>query len=279
MGTEEAALMRKSRCTGQMSTSGASLQKVPIQVRKTKFNSCNKKKHWHVSCGFLNLICAFRVWALLRVFKQQTVPGWWTDDCGRLLPPRGRRVEACILDEGEEDGVWCCGDKWLYLCDGGIFLLKRDLSAKHWKIRPRAGLLGDCRDSSQPSQIPRMCLCLCRLVANICHILFVVSFYQIKYSQCSINTHSIHRNVPRAVQGYMNLPMDFVFFVVVFGKINTKVLKLVQEIFNLQTVVSLNSWCHSKKKKNPLCLALCCPDYSSIFCSCDGYSDHVLIFS
>lgn len=82
------------------------------------------------------------------VSGQHAVFGGRTDDDRRLLQHRAGRMEANIGDEGEEDGVWRCGDKRLYLCNRRILLLKRDLSAEHREIRPSAGLLGDCWDSA-----------------------------------------------------------------------------------------------------------------------------------
>lgn len=95
---------------------------------------------------------------MLCLAAQHAVFGGWTDDCCRLLQRRQGRMEANISDEGEEDGVWSSGDKWLYLRNRGILLLKRDISAERGKVRPSAGLLGDRRDSSQSGQITWMCL-------------------------------------------------------------------------------------------------------------------------
>lgn len=73
----------------------------------------------------------FRVRAVLCVSGQHAVFGGWTDDYRRLLQHRERRMEADICDEGEEDGVWGCHNKWLYLRYRRILLLERDLSAEH----------------------------------------------------------------------------------------------------------------------------------------------------
>lgn len=65
------------------------------------------------------------------VAGQHALFGGWTDDCRGLLQHREGQMEADISDEGKEDGVWGRGDKWLYLCNGGLLVLKRDLSAEH----------------------------------------------------------------------------------------------------------------------------------------------------
>lgn len=118
---------------------------------------------------WFEILCFFRVWAVLCVSGQHAVFGGWTDDCCRLLQHREGGMEAGISDEGEEDGVWGWGDKWLYLCNWGILLLKRDLSAEHWEVQPSAGHLGDCGDSAQSGQITWMCLCFQCLVLNPYH--------------------------------------------------------------------------------------------------------------
>lgn len=73
----------------------------------------------------------FRVRVVFCVSGQQAVFGGRTDNYRGLLRRRERRMETNISDEGEEDGVWGRGDKWLYLCNRGILLFKRDLSAEH----------------------------------------------------------------------------------------------------------------------------------------------------
>lgn len=118
----------------------------------------------------------FRVRAVFCVSQQQTVFGRWTDDYRRLLWHRERRVEANVCDEGEEDGVWGCGNKWMYLCNRRILLLKRDLPAEHWEVWPWAGLMGDSGDSSQPCQITWMCLCSQCLVSNPYHMFIYCLF-------------------------------------------------------------------------------------------------------
>ena len=80
--------------------------------------------------------------------QQQAVFGGRTDDERRLLRPWERRVEANISDEGEEDGVRDRSNKWMYLCNRGILLLKGDLSAEHREVRPWAGHMGDSGDAS-----------------------------------------------------------------------------------------------------------------------------------
>lgn len=174
MGTGETAPMRKSRFTGQMSMSGVSWLWLPIQVWKRR----KEWGHWTNAWLWWHPSCLSRVWAVLCIPEQHAVFGGWTDDGRRLLQCREGWMEAHIGDEGEEDGVRCCGDKWLCLCKRGILLLKRDLSAEHWEVWPSAGLLGDCGDFAQPGQITRMRLCfqclvpepyqmLCLFVPNI----------------------------------------------------------------------------------------------------------------
>lgn len=76
----------------------------------------------------------FRVRAVFCVSQQQAVCGGWTDNDCRLLRHRERRVETDIGDEGEEDGVWGRGNKWLYLRNRWILVLQRDLPSKHREI-------------------------------------------------------------------------------------------------------------------------------------------------
>lgn len=146
--------------------SGVSLQSLPIQVWEKKevigINSC-WLLYFHMKSS------VFRIRAVLCFSGQHAVFGGWTDDHRRLLQHRERRMETNISNEGEEDGVWSCGYKWLYLCNRGLLILKRDLSAEHWEIRPSAGLLGDCGDSAQPGQITWMYLCFQHLVSNLYH--------------------------------------------------------------------------------------------------------------
>lgn len=161
--------MRKSRSTGRTPTSGASSQWLPTQVRD-KEEETGKRICW-MSCFMIWNPLFFRVWAVLSFSGQHAVFSGRTDDHRRLLQHGERRMEANISNEGEEDGVRGCGDKRLHLCNRRIFLLKGDLPAEHWEIRPSAGLLGDCGDSAQPGQIPRMCLCFYCLVSyhECCH--------------------------------------------------------------------------------------------------------------
>lgn len=155
MGTEGTSPMRKSRFTGQMSTSGVSSLWLPIQVRK---RSQTLKGGWMNAWFRRHHFCLPRVWPLLRIPEQHAVFGGRTDDSCRLLQCGEGWMEAHIGAEGEENGVRCCSDKRVCLCERGIFLLKRDLSAEHWEVWPSAGLLGDRGDFAQPDQITRMCL-------------------------------------------------------------------------------------------------------------------------
>ncbi len=157
-----------------------------------------KKKEEEIRIKMCWMLCshlkssAFRIRAVFCVSGQHAVLGGWADDHCRLLQHRQRRMETDISDEGEEDGVWGCGNKWLYLCNWGILLLERDVSAEHWEIRPSAGLLGDCWDSAQSGQITWMCLCFQCLVLNryhkCCHSVpngSISDLYSVKVSKMS----------------------------------------------------------------------------------------------